>query len=543
MNGLYFLPLGGSDEIGMNLNLYHCDGKWLIVDLGITFTDHLGTEIITPDIRFLEDKLDDIVGLVLTHGHEDHIGAIPYLWNRLKCPMYTTKFTSELIRNKLKETAFSKAPIIEVPLSGKLSLKPFEIEFITLTHSIPEPNALAITTPHGVIIHTGDWKIDPAPLVGEPTDVRKLKDYGDKGVLALVCDSTNVFHEGSSGSEGDMRDNLLDVIKRFPKQRVTVACFASNVARLESAAIAATQTGRHVVLIGRSLIKMEQAARAAGYLKHISAFLSDKEAKHIPPEKTLMICTGSQGESKSVLSRITNGTHPFIRFNAGDVVIFSARTIPGNERHVGGIQNALTRRGVKIVTANDEDIHVSGHPHRDELKQMYAWTRPKILIPVHGEARHLYEHRNFGLECGIPQAIIPNNGTLMKLSPGQAEIIDADIPVGRLTRDGDRMIPVESLLLKQRGKLAINGAIFASILFGKKGINHAIFSIYGLTEPGKETDKLSEELENLASDLFKGNAVNESEDVLGEKLYQAIRRHTDLLYGKKPVTEVHLLRV
>ena len=539
MNGLYFLPLGGSDEIGMNLNLYHCDGKWLIVDLGITFTDTLGTEIVTPDIRFLEDKLDDIVGIVLTHGHEDHIGAIPYLWDRIRVPMYATKFTCELVKNKLKETSFANAPLREVPLSGKVSLGPFGVEFITLTHSIPEPNALAITTPHGVIMHTGDWKIDPEPLVGKATDDNSLKRYGDKGILALVCDSTNVFQDGVSGSEGDMRNNLIDVVKRYPRQRVTVACFASNVARLESAAIAAQETGRQVVLIGRSLIKMEQAARASGYLKNIPAFLSDKDAKDLPAEKTLLICTGSQGESKSVLSRITNGAHPNIRFDAGDVVIFSARTIPGNERHVGAIQNKLTRQGVLIVTANEEDIHVSGHPYRDELKQMYTWTRPQILIPVHGEARHLYEHRRLGLSCGIPTSLIPNNGTLIKLAPGAAEIIDNTIPVGRLTRDGDRMISTQSLILKQRAKLSINGSIFASIAFGKKGIKDLQLSIHGITDPGKDTEILTNELCDILFDLFKEDHA--SQESLREKVYQAIRKHCHLLFGKKPVTDVHLI--
>jgi ribonuclease J len=454
--------------------------------------------------------------------------------------MYATKFTCEIIRNKLKETTFQKAPLIEIPLSGKVSLSPFDIEFITLTHSIPEPSALAITTPHGVVMHTGDWKIDPAPLVGNVTDEKRLKEYGDKGILALVCDSTNAFQEGTSGSEGDMRTNLIEVIKAYPKQRVTVACFASNVARLESAAVAAKETGRQVVLIGRSLLKMEQAARAAGYLKHISAFLSDRDAKHLPPERTLLICTGSQGEAKAVLSKITNEMHPTIKFDAGDVVIFSARTIPGNERHVGPLQNKLTRKGVKIVTANEEDIHVSGHPYRDELKQMYEWTRPKILVPVHGEARHLYEHRNFGLQCGIPHAVIPNNGTLIRLAPGRAEIVDANIPVGRLTKDGDRLISVDSMILKERQRLSVNGSLFMTLILGKKGLKDAHFSIQGIVESGEETQKLESELRGIISDILKQDHA--SEKSIKEKIFQAVRNRTNTLYGKKPVTEIHIVK-
>lgn len=549
VKGLYFLPLGGSNEIGMNLNLYHCDGKWLVVDMGISFTDTLGTEIMTPDIRFLKDKRKDIVGIVLTHAHEDHIGALPYLWGELQCPMYATPFTAEVIRNKMRDTAFKNPALIEVPLSGKLSLRPFDIEFITLTHSIPEPNALAIRTPHGTIMHTGDWKIDPAPLVGEVTDAARLTAIGDEGVLALVCDSTNVFHDGTAGSEGTMRDNLMDVVEQYPKQRVTLACFASNVARMETAAVVAEKTGRTIVTVGRSLEKMEMAARYAGYLKGIPKFQNDSAIKNLSKEKTLILCTGSQGESKSALSRITHGAHPTIRLDAGDVVVFSARTIPGNERHVGLIQNKLTRAGAKIVTAAEEDIHVSGHPHRDDLKQMYSWVRPQTLIPVHGEARHLYEHRRFGLACGIPNSVIPNNGTLIRLAPGACEVVDMDVPTGKLVLDGKRLIDEQSLLLKQRHKLAINGLLMVSFTLNsaaknannkkaKKLAQPPHISVHGIVEPGAEVEQLKKELLKIIEGTLQEN--HPTLKSMEESLFQQLRRHCHNRFGKKPITEIHV---
>ncbi len=540
MNGFYFLPLGGSNEIGMNLNLYGCDGKWLIVDCGISFSDYLGVEIVMPDVSFLKDKLKDVIGLVLTHAHEDHIGAIPYLWDKLKCPMYATPFTAEVIRGKIKETPFKNAPLIEIPLSSTLNLSPFDIEFVTLTHSIPEPNALAIRTPYGTVVHTGDWKIDTEPLVGKTTNDKRLREIGDEGVLALVCDSTNVFQEGFAGSEGDMRDNLTDVIKRYPKQRIAVACFASNIARMESAAIAAQETGRTIITVGRSLEKMEMAARYAGYLKHIPKFQDDRIIKDLTQEKTLILCTGSQGEQRSALARITNGSHPTIRLGAGDVVIFSARTIPGNEKHVGAVQNRLTRAGATVITASEEDIHVSGHPHRDELKQMYEWVRPQTLIPVHGEARHLYEHRRFGLACGIPHSVIPNNGTLIRLHPKPVSIIDEHIPVGHIVKDGSRLISKESFALKQRNKIALNGILFLSFALKKgKLVGEPYLSIHGLSEPGHETEQLSIELTRLVKNTLLND--HKDEKAMQEDLYQALRRHCHNRFGKKPVTEIHKL--
>lgn len=530
----------------MNLNVYICDGRMIIVDMGISFCDHLGVEIIMPDIRYLEDKVDQIEAIVLTHAHEDHIGAVAHLWPRLRCPIYATPFTAEVVRNKFRETPYAKnAPIIEIPLSGKLDLTPFHIEFVTLTHSIPEPNALKITTKYGTVMHTGDWKLDPSPLVGATTNEKRLKEIGDEGVLALVCDSTNVFSEGTSGSEGDVKEELLEVIKRYPKQRITVACFASNIARMQSIAEAAHATGREIVMIGRSLEKMELAARYAGYLKGISKFKGDQALRDLPNERTLVICTGSQGEHKSALARITNGTHPMMKLDAGDVVIFSARTIPGNEKHIGAVQNRLTRAGVTIITSHDEDIHVSGHPYRDELRQMFAWTRPQVLIPVHGEARHLFEHRRLGLDSGIPQAIVPNNGTLIKLAPEKAAIIDENIPSGRLVIDGNRLIPQEALALKQRHKVAINGHVMISLVIkGDKVKAQPQITLNGICEPGQETHDLVEKITGaLEQVLYQDVSEFKSESALTESLRQAARRICHAWFGKKPVTDIHIIQV
>jgi ribonuclease J len=431
----WFLPLGGAGEIGMNLNLFAHDGQWLMVDLGITFGDRLGVDIITPDPAFIVERKESLVGLILTHAHEDHVGAVPYLWPLLQCPVYATPFTASILRQKLKDKPWGKkVPIIEVPLSSTVQVGKFSVEFITLTHSIPEPNAVAITTPLGTILHTGDWKIDANPLVGEVTDHSRLTELGDQGVLAMVCDSTNVFTEGTSGSEGCVRNELISLVGKHPEGRVVVACFASNVARLETAAVAARANGRQPVLVGRSLIRMEEAARQNGYLKDIPPFLNEETAQILPKNKVLLIATGSQGEPRSALARIASGQHPVIDLEAEDTVIFSSRMIPGNERSISALQNRLVLQGIKVITAHEEDIHVSGHPARDELLQMYAWVRPQILVPVHGEARHLQEQANLGLASGIPKAVIPENGTLIHLASGQPRIIDK-VPTGRFGLD------------------------------------------------------------------------------------------------------------
>lgn len=540
---LWFLPLGGAGEIGMNLNLFGHDGEWLMVDLGITFGDRLGVDIITPDPAFIAERKESLVGLILTHAHEDHVGAVPYLWPLLQCPVYATPFTASILRQKLKDKPWGKkVPIIEVPLSSTIQVGKFSVEFITLTHSIPEPNAVAITTPLGTILHTGDWKIDTNPLVGEVTDHSRLTELGDQGVLAMVCDSTNVFTEGTSGSEEGVRDELTSLVAKHPEGRVVIACFASNVARLETAAVAARANGRQPVLVGRSLIRMEEAARQNGYLKDIPPFLNEDAAQSLPKNKVLLIATGSQGEPRSALARIASGQHPVIDLEAEDTVIFSSRMIPGNERSISALQNRLVLQGIKVITAHEEDIHVSGHPARDELRQMYAWVRPQILVPVHGEARHLQEQATLGLESGIPKAVIPENGTLIHLASGQPKIIDK-VPTGRFGLDGDRLIPMNSLMLKDRQRLSIQGTIVVTIALDRVGqpARPMHLTMLGVAEPGEEMDVLSREINKVIRQTL--NEGHKNDEARAEALRIIIRRTVNTRLGKKPLTEVHLIQV
>jgi len=430
---LVFLPLGGTGEIGMNLNLYGHAGKWLIVDLGVMFRDKSSFEldVIMADPSFISERRDDISGLVLTHAHEDHIGAVPYLWGQLRCPIYATPFTASLVARKLREAGLTnKAKITEVPMSGKFNVGPFSIELVTLTHSIPEPNAVVIRTSLGTVVHTGDWKLDPDPLVGPSVDEEALINIGKSGVLAAVCDSTNALVEGRSGSEGDLRRNLVNIIGRF-EQRVAVGCFASNVARLETLAIAAELNGRYAVLVGRSLWRMYDAARENGYLTDIPKFLTPKEAGYLPRGEVLLICTGSQGEARATLPRIAAGRHPEITLEKGDATIFSSRIIPGNEESIEQLQTRLIKLGVKVVTADQEFVHVSGHPAREELRQMYEWLHPQIAIPVHGEHAHLDAHAMLARDCQVPNVLRIQNGNIVKLAPGRARII-GQVRSGRL---------------------------------------------------------------------------------------------------------------
>ena len=434
---LVFLPLGGSGEIGMNLNAYGYGPpdarKWIIVDIGVTFGREdatPGVDVILPDPAYLADASADILGIVLTHAHEDHIGALGWLWPRLKAPVYATPFTAALVREKLKERGLiDKVPLTEIPMKGALTLGPFEIEFVTLTHSIPEPNGLAIRTPLGLVWHTGDWKIDPDPMIGEVTDEGKLRAMAEEGVLAMVCDSTNVFVEGTSGSEADVREKLANVIAACTG-RVAVTAFASNVARVESALFAARRCGRKPCLVGRSMHRIVGAAKSVGLLADAPAIVAEEEAANLAPDKVLYLCTGSQGEPRAALTRIARGEFRNVALHAGDTVIFSSRVIPGNETAIHGLYNAFLARGVELITADDAPVHVSGHPARDELRQMYQWARPRIAVPVHGERRHILEHARLAKELQVSETIAPNNGDLMRLAPGPAAVID-EVPSGR----------------------------------------------------------------------------------------------------------------
>ncbi|HAE01900.1 MAG TPA: MBL fold hydrolase [Rhodospirillaceae bacterium] len=540
-----FLPLGGTGEIGMNLNLYGHDEKWLMVDCGITFGDERtpGIDVIMPDPAFIEERIEDLCGLVLTHAHEDHLGAVQYLWPKLKCPIYATPFTAAVLRRKLSEVDFGrKVQIIEVPMSGTFDVGPFNIELITLTHSIPEPNALAIRTSAGVVLHTGDWKLDPDPQVGPTTDEARLIAIGEEGVMAMVCDSTNSLNSGRSGSEGDVRKNLADVV-RDCQGGVAIACFASNVARLESAAKAAIACGRQPALAGRSLWRMNECARECGYLQDLPPFLNDEAASRLPAEKVLWICTGSQGEPRAALARIARGDHQNIKLGQGDTVIFSSREIPGNEVSIGELQNSLTELGCTIITANDAEIHASGHPNRDELADMYSWIRPQVAVPVHGEHRHLLAHARLAESCQVPHGIVAQNGMLMSLTNNGAEVID-QVYSGRLAVDGDRLIPMDHGSIRQRKRLAQNGAAVVSIALDKSGrlADEAQLTLAGLLDSdGPEWDDLLDLAEETVENLSK--AQLKDDDQVVEAVRIAIRRKLQVMTRRRPQVDVHLLRV
>lgn len=538
----WFLPLGGAGEIGMNLNLFGHNKEWIIVDCGITFGDRLGIDIIMPDPSVILDYADNIKALVLTHAHEDHIGAVPYLWPYLKCPVYATPFTAQVLRQKLEEKSWgSQVDIIEVPLSGRVQIGSFDIEYITLTHSIPEPNALAIRTDLGCVLHSGDWKLDPQPLLGETTDKNRLKEIGKEGVLALICDSTNVFDEGSTGSEGDVRGELEKLIAQIPNGRIAVCCFSSNVARVESIAYAAHRNGRKVALVGRSLEKMIRAATHAGYLKGLPGFVSLEQAMDMPRDKVLFISTGSQGESRSALARVANRDHHIMSLDKGDTAIFSSRVIPGNERPIATMQNRLIQQGIRVITAHEEDIHVSGHPAQQDLKDMYNWVKPKSLIPVHGEARHMYAQAELGLANGIEQVLVPANGTLIELAGSAPEIIKT-VQSGRWGIDGKCLVNMQSPILKERHKISIQGIIFLSIpvddIYQLEGT--PVVSSYGIVEAGEESERLIEDMQGIVRKIMRQNMGKEKNYV--EAIQRAVRYECNQRFGKKPITDVHFVK-
>jgi ribonuclease J len=538
----WFLPLGGAGEIGMNLNLYGHNQQWLMVDLGITFHDRLGVEVITPDPSFILPYQNNLKGLVLTHAHEDHVGAIPYLWHYLRCPIYATPFTAAVVRQKISEKPWAdQVEIIEIPLSGTIKVGHFKVEFITITHSIAEPNVLAITTPLGTVVHTGDWKIDPHPLIGQPTDYKRLQELGDQGVLTLVCDSTNALTEGISGSEQEVRDELDRLISDYPDHRLTVACFASNIARLETVALAAASQGRRVALIGRSLHRMVAAAAYAGYLKKLPAFISDQEAVDLPHNKVLFITTGSQGEARSALARIANLQHSFVKMGPQDVVFFSSRVIPGNEKHIGVVQNRLVQAGVTIITSQEEDIHVSGHPARDELRQMYKWIRPQAAIPVHGEMRHLTAHAELAKEQGVKHVKVIQNGSLVQLNPSP-EVIE-QVAIGRWGLDGKRLVPMVSPVLRERHKLSIQGVIFITLGVSYLGEITRLpqYTILGVHQGEEEYQELVIAMNHLIHNTVIGDFKSEEKNYL-ESLKQAVRHVVNQRFGKKPVVEIHLIK-
>ncbi len=541
---LLFVPLGGSNEIGMNLNLYRYRGKWLMIDLGIGFADDYlpGVDIVTPDIDAILPYKDDIVGLVLTHAHEDHLGAVHYLWEELGCEVYTTPFTAAVLKPKLAEAGIQgKVKIHPVEAGKHYELGPFTLDMVPLTHSIPEMHAIAIRTDAGVIIHTGDWKLDRDPLVGPTSDEDALERYGDEGVLAMVCDSTNVLVEGESGSESHVRQHLFDVIKGCDR-RVVVTTFASNITRLESIIYAAMDAGRSIALSGKSLWRITQAARDSGYLQDVPEFLTDEQAMEVNRENICIICTGCQGESRSALTKLARKEHPKISLSPGDTVVFSSRVIPGNETKINWLQNKLIEQGLEIIGDSDALIHVSGHPCREELERMYQLVRPQISVPVHGEARHIHEHAKLAKSLQVPEAVEATNGAVIQLKAGEAGIVGM-VESGYLALDGKSLIDADSLVIRTRRKLRDDGFIALSLVMDKKGkvIGEPVLSTPGILDPSDEDDRmLIDRITEDAKETAEKSTDKAKSKGLNEKLRAVIRRHIRTELGKKPVLDIHI---
>lgn len=539
---LLFLALGGSGEIGMNVNLYGCRGKWLMVDCGITFgsADYPGIDVILPDLQFIEERLDDLLGIVLTHGHEDHIGALPYLAAELGVPLYATPFTAGLIRGKLEEEGNDdRIELITVEEEGPFTLGPFTVTYVPLAHSIPEGNAVLIETPYGNIFHTGDWKLDDTPSLGGASTAAELTAIGDRGVLALVCDSTNVFNPEASGSEGEVRKGLDEVIGAA-KGRVLVTTFASNAARLQTLGEVAQDTGRALCVAGRSLDRILRVAKATGYLRDFPDTVDFETAMKLPRDKVLIVATGGQGEPRAALARIAEGNHR-LKLAEGDLVVFSSRQIPGNEIAIGRIMNQLAGAGVDIVTDRQAFIHVSGHPGRPELAEMYRWTRPQIILPVHGEMRHLHEHARFAREQGVPRSVVQVNGDIVRLAPdGPSKIGNA--PVGRLVLDGDVILPADGSTISERRRLALYGQISVAVAIGKNGKLAGAPQIRVQGVPvEEERDAFIEEAAQAAAAVVR--ADKKGGDGLREALRLGVRRVATRFTGKKPVVDVLVIEV
>jgi ribonuclease J len=548
---LLFCPLGGSGEIGMNLNLYaygkENNQKWIAVDMGVTFADDSipGIDLIYPDPGFLIDKKKDLLGIVLTHAHEDHIGSVAIIWPQLKCKIYATPFTATLLKEKFKEKKIDITSYLKiVPLNGKVNLGPFEIEFITLTHSIIEPNGLSIKTPAGIVLHTGDWKCDPNPLIGERIDEKKLKEIGNQNVLAMVCDSTNVFNEGRAGSESDVRESLLKIISDL-KKKIIVTTFASNVARMETVFYCAQKSNRQISLVGRSMHKIYNAAKQCGYLQNLIEPIDPRDAKNISRDKIIYLCTGSQGEPMGAMKRITSGIHPDVFLEKDDTVIFSSKIIPGNEKKLYAMHNEIVKNKIEIITEENSFVHVSGHPNRDDLKDMYSWVKPKSIIPVHGEHRHMIEQAKFAKEMKVPHSLQIENGDIIKIYPGDVPKIIDRAPAGRMYLDGSISVREDSNSIKERRNLAINGYLEVTLPIGNNGkIRKPVISFKGLP-----IDNLDEmfiyDMEDEIADICKTFSIQSKKqeynliDALKQNCKRIVREKT----GKKPHTRINLTRI
>ena len=546
---LVFMALGGLGEIGMNVYLYgfgpERSRQWLMVDLGITFPHEAepGADVVLPDLRFIIGEKQALAGLVLTHAHEDHIGAVIDLWPQLNCPIYATPFTAGMLKTKMGEYGKGmRLPITEVPLGGRLKIGAFDVEFVSLAHSIPEPSGLAIRTPAGLVFHTGDWKLDDEPLVGSPPDVAKLKALGDEGVLAMICDSTNAMREGRSPTETEVARSLAKLIENAPR-RVAVTTFASNVARVRACADAARATGRTLVIAGRALHRVIQVAIETGYLPENFNYLDQQRFDDISAGKVLLLCTGSQGEPRAAIARISEDQHPDISLDPGDVAIFSSRTIPGNEMSVGKVQNALARRGVDVITDNEALVHVTGHPRRDELREIYGWMRPQIVVPMHGEARHLKENAKLARSCGVTETHILTDGEMLRLWPEERGVID-EAPVGRLFRDGNLIVPDAEGPVKARRKLSFAGIAVVAMTMSRRG--EILAEPQVVLDGIPDVDAEGEDMYEIVLDAIDGTLRSVPQkrrgdlDMVKEAVFRGVRGAINEAWGKKPVVKVLL---
>lgn len=549
---LVFAPLGGVGEIGMNLSIYGVGDAhhrtWLAVDLGVSFAaeDHLpGVDLIFPDVRYLVDERKNFVGLVLTHAHEDHFGALLELWPRLKLPIYATPFTAALLEAKCaSEPGAPKIPVNIVTLGSRFSVGPFDIELVTMAHSIPELNALIIRTSGGTVLHTGDWKIDPTPILDDPTDEKKLRALGEEGCLALVGDFTNAVREGRSPSESDVAKTIAELVKTA-RGRVAVTTFASNVARLRAVADAARAADREVVIIGRAMERVVQIARETGYLEGVQDFRPVDAYGYLPPNKVVALCTGSQGEPRAALSRIAEDQHPEVTFSPGDRVIYSARTIPGNEKAVGRVINLLIEQGIEVITDRTHLVHVSGHPRRAELEELIGWVKPKILIPVHGEALHLHEHAALARRCGVREVVQCRNGDLVQLAP-QVRIVD-EVPSGRIYKDGSLLVDAEARTVADRRRLSFAGAISVALAITDRGemVEEPSVDMIGIPERDRDGGSMYETVRDALIETFESppRGRKRDPDAVAEALRRAVRAAVAQRWGKKPMCHVHVLPV
>lgn len=537
---LLFVALGGSGEIGMNVNLYGTAGKWLMVDCGVTFADpaYPGIDVMLPDLQFIEERADSLLGIVITHGHEDHIGALPYLAADLGVPIYATPFTAGLIRGKLDEEGIAdRVKLKVVPVGGDAKIGPFGVRWVPMAHSIPEAHALLIDTPHGKVFHTGDWKLDPAPQVATPATPEQLSAIGDEGVLALVCDSTNVFNDTASGSEADVRQGLMEMTASA-RGRVMVTTFASNAARLHTLGQVARDTGRQVCVAGRSLDRILKVAKATGYLTDFPPTVDFDAAMRLPRTEVLIIATGGQGEQRAALARVADRNHP-ISLDAGDRVIFSSKQIPGNEIAIGRIQNQLSARGVEMVTERQAHVHVSGHPGRPELAKLYGWIKPELLMPVHGEMRHMMEHARYAVTQGVPQAIVQSNGDIVRLAPGDARKV-GNVTVGRLALDGDVILPADGSTINERRRLAAYGHMSVAVAIDRGGrmIGHPEVRVQGIPVE-EDRDPFLEEVAGAVAETVRSKGRDKEK--VREAIRLSARRVATRWTGKKPVVDVLII--